>query len=985
VNVRIHRPTFVLAFLLTCLTVGAQWPAAVPPTPPAVHQAIPLADAIGAVELADPTLTLELVAAEPIVQSPVAMTFDEHGRLFVVEMIDYPHDSATHPGRISVLEDSDGDGRFDRAHVFADDLPWPSGAFPWDGGLFVTASPDILYLKDTTGDGRADLRRVVYTGFGNTVPEPMPDMVVNGFAWGLDNRIYGATSRNGGQVQAPGDRRIFDLRTRDFSIDPRTLQLRPESGGGQFGVTFDDYGRRFVSSNANHLLMVMYEDRYTARNGLVEYPRPVLDIPEDGPSARVFRISPDEEWRVLRTQWRASGKVRGLVEHGGLAGGYFTSACSLFVYRGDALPSAYYGSAFVAEPANNLAHRKVLEPDGVPFRGVRPPAEAGTEFLRSASTWFRPVNFATGPDGALYVVDMHRAVVEDPKTIPPGIVQAIDVRAGSTHGRIYRIVPKGFTTPTRPNLANADGPSLAGALSHTNGWVRDTAARLLYQRQDGSAVPVLEQMAATATSGATRAQALHTLHGLRRLAPRHLVIALEDPDSGVREQAVRLAEAFGDNEDLVQAVLSRAGDQSARVRYQLAFTLGNLPFTDHVHAAFQTLLDRDGDDVWMRTALATSLSHPVRPILERMTLTEGWSERVGHVAFAGQVLRTIGARGQRAELDAALTVITDIDDDAFRLRLARDFVGGLARGDVAMVRADPDGRLAPITAAAERVAADPDAGTADRVAALQLLAQDPRTDSTLYLTRVQPTEPQDLQLAALAALRARDGHEVASALVERWETLTPRVRQDVIALLVARPERARTLLDAVESGQIARSSLSAGQAQALLTHADADVASRAAHVLERVAADREQVVERYRPALALEGDATRGRAVFAEACAACHRLDDQGVDLGPNLLGTLRHGKEGLLIAILDPNRQVDPAYLMYEVETRDGDTIVGAITSESPSSLTITPAFGHARDIARHQVVRMRSAGTSLMPEGLESAISPPQMADLLEYLTAR
>lgn len=982
---RIHRPTAALAGLLTCLTVGNQGPEAVPPPATAVTQGIPLADAIDALELADPTLTVELVAAEPLVQSPVAITFDEHGRLFVVEMIDYPHDSATHPGRISLLEDSDGDGRFDRAQVFADDLPWPSGAFPWDGGVFVAASPDFLYLKDTTGDGRADLRRVVYTGFGNTVPEPMPDMVVNGFAWGPDNRIYGATSRNGGHVQAPGSRQTFDLRSRDFSIDPRTLHLRPESGGGQFGVTFDDYGRRFVSSNANHLLMAMYEDRYTARNGWLEYPRPMLDIPEDGPSARVFRISPDEEWRVLRTQWRASGKVRGLVEHGGLAGGYFTSACSLFVYRGDALPDHYYGSVMVAEPANNLVHRKVLEPAGVPFRGVRPLAEAGTEFLRAASTWFRPVNFATGPDGALYVVDMHRAVVEDPKTIPPGIVQTIDVRAGSTRGRIYRVVPKGFTAPARPNMANADGPSLAEALSHTNGWVRDTAARLLYQRQDGSAVPVLERMVASASLGATRLQALHSLHGLRKLAPRHLMIALEDPDSGVREQAVRLAETFAADDELVRAVLPRANDHSARVRYQLAFTLGSLPFTDDVHAAFQALLDRDGEDIWMRTALATSLSHPVRPILERMTGTRGWTERSGHVAFAGQILRTIGARGQRAELDAALAVMTNIDDDMVQLRLARDFVGGLVRGDVALSRADPDGRLDPVTTAAERLAADAEASTADRVTALQLLAQDARTDSALYLTHVQPAEPQDVQLAALAALRARDGHEVAPTLVERWETLTPRVRQDVIALLVARPDRARTLLDAVESGQIARNSLSAGQAQALLMHADATVASRAAHVLERVAADREQVVQRYRPALALEGDASRGRAVFAEACAACHRLDDQGVDIGPNLLGTIRHGKDGLLIAILDPNRQVDPAYLFYEIETRSGDTVLGAITAETSTSLSITQAFGESRDIARSQIVRMQNRGTSMMPEGLESAISPQQMADLLEYLTAR
>jgi len=316
---------------------------------PQAAQPVPLRDAVDALELADPDLQIDLVASEPLIQSPVAINFDEHGRMFVVEMIDYPHDRDTHPGRISLLEDTDGDGVFDKTSVYADDLPWPSGAFSYDGGLFVAASPDILYLKDTDGDGRADEQRVVYTGFANTVPEAMPDMVVNGFAWGLDNRVYGSTSRNGGIVKAPGLPQTYDLRGRDFSIDPRTERLRPEVGGGQFGVSFDDYGRRFVSSNANHLMQAMYDLRYTARNEYVEYPRPIIDIPEDGPSAPVYRISPDEDWRVLRTQWRTSGKVRGLVEYGGKPSGYFTSACSLVVYRGDALPGEYVGSAFVAE------------------------------------------------------------------------------------------------------------------------------------------------------------------------------------------------------------------------------------------------------------------------------------------------------------------------------------------------------------------------------------------------------------------------------------------------------------------------------------------------------------------------------------------------------------------------------------------------------------------------------------------------------------
>lgn len=972
------------------LVPGTLWLVLVAQAPPhaavgRVAQPVPLEQATTTVELADPSLSIDLVASEPLVQSPTSITFDEHGRLFVVEMLDYPHDRDTHPGRISLLEDTNGDGIFDKATVYADNLPWPSGAFVYDGGLFVTASPDILYLKDTDGDGRADERRVVYTGFANTVPEAMPDMVVNGFAWGLDNRIYGATSRNGGIVKAPGLQQTYDLRGRDFSIDPRTERLRVEVGGGQFGVSFDDYGRRFVSSNANHMMLAMYELRYTARNPYVEYPRPIIDIPEDGPSAPVFRISPDEDWRVIRTQWRTSGKVRGLVEHGGKAGGYFTSACNLLVYRGDALPREYYGSAIVAEPANNLAHRKLIVDNGIPLKGVKPAREAGTEFLRSASVWFRPVSFATGPDGALYVVDMHRAIVEDPKTIPAEIVSTLDVRAGSTMGRIFRIARKGVPRASVPVLATAGGPALAAAFEHPNGWVRDTAARLVYERQDTTAAPALARLARESASGPARLRALYALQGLSRLTAAQVTAALDDADAGVREHAVRLAEGFVDDTALRTALLARATDPAPRVRYQLAFTLGALPFDADVLSAFHTLVTSHADDVWMRTAALTSLSHPLMPILERLTSTSGFASTPGGSAFVGQMLRTIGARGQRAELDAALGFMDGVTDERLRLTFARDLFGGFARGDVAVDKADPAGRLAGTLDVARRLASDRATDAALRVTALELLAQDPRVDHVAFLAVVQPIEPQAVQAAALLALRQRDHADIAPALVGRWGALTPRLRQDALGLLIARPDRALLLLHALREKTVVTSDLTAGQAQALLNHPDAEVARVAAGLLTLGTSTRQQVVDAYLPALALPADAARGREVFANACASCHRLEDVGVDLGPNLLGVRNHGREGMLIDIFDPNRKVDPAYLFYEIELRTGDTLLGAIADETTETLTVAQAYGARTVVRRADIAGMRSVGQSMMPEGLESAMSQQELADLLEYILTR
>jgi len=359
-----------------------------------------------------PGFRIELVAAEPLVVDPIALSFDENGRLYVVEMRDYSERRPEKLGRIRRLEDTDGDGRFDKSTVFAEGLPWPTAVICWNGGVFVGATPDILYCKDTDGDGVADERAVIFTGFASDyAPFPTNKLnvqaLLNSLNWSLDNRIHGATSFNGGKVRlvdspyvrawldragaappAPGRegqpegglaaaRRAtsestlagfntpLDLRGRDFSFDPRTLRLRAESGGGQYGLSFDNHGRKFVCSNSSHLQTLMYEERYAAGHGYYAMPRALVEIAVDGGAAPVYRISPDEPWRVIRTQWRVSGLVPGPVEGGGRPSGYFTGATGVTIYRGNAFPEDMVGDAFVADCGSNLVHRKKIRPAGV--------------------------------------------------------------------------------------------------------------------------------------------------------------------------------------------------------------------------------------------------------------------------------------------------------------------------------------------------------------------------------------------------------------------------------------------------------------------------------------------------------------------------------------------------------------------------------------------------------------------------------------------
>src|SRR5712692_10255596 len=288
----VHRAVMIarrlgLALCLGCL--GAKALAAEPEVDPKDLPRIPPVEPDKALATfrIKPGFRLELVAAEPLVVDPIAMAFDENGRLFVVEMRDYPEQRDAKLGRIRLLEDTDGDGRFDKSTVFADHLPWPTAVICYDGGVFVGATPDIIYFKDTDGDGVADERKVVFTGFGQGLDKLNVQQLLNGFTWGLDHRIHGAAGGNGGSItsaRAPAAKPL-ELRGRYFSFDPRTLDLRAEGGGGQYGLSFDNHGRKFVCSNSSHIQTLMYAERYAARNPFYTMPRPLVEIAVDGPAA----------------------------------------------------------------------------------------------------------------------------------------------------------------------------------------------------------------------------------------------------------------------------------------------------------------------------------------------------------------------------------------------------------------------------------------------------------------------------------------------------------------------------------------------------------------------------------------------------------------------------------------------------------------------------------------------------------------------------
>lgn len=939
---------------------------------------------------------IELVAAEPDVASPVALDFDPDGRLFVIEMRDYSEQDKEALGRIRLLDDRDGDGHYETSNTFAEGLSWPTAVACANGGVFVGAAPHLYFLKDTDGDDRADVKEIVFTGFGRDNVQGL----LNSFQWGLDNRLHGATSSAGGQVRRPTDppEKAISLRGRDFSIDTRTLSLRPESGGAQHGLSFDAWGRKFVSSNSDHIQLILFEDRYIARNPFLAAPSPRVSIAADGPQAEVFRTSPVEPWRIVRTRLRVAGAVPGPIEGGGRAAGYFTGATGVTIYRGDAWPGEYSGNAFIGDVGSNIVHRKLLEPNGVSLVARRAeeraaPGSAGgskREFLASSDIWFRPAQFANGPDGNLYVIDVYREVIEHPASLPPVIKKHLDLTSGRDRGRIYRIKPAGFRRPEPVRLSDAPVSQLVGLLEHSNGWHRQTASRLLCERQDRAAVPLLEALARDSKSPLGRMHAIRALDGLDALSPDIIVTALDDSHPGVRRHAVQLAERLLDSRHVVKALQKRATDDNLLVRYQLAFTAGQLQRNPLIPLLIK-LARSDAADPWMRLAMLSSLADGAGELFVELAADDQFRKTPGGADLLKQLARQIGA--QQNKLDGRLVVevleaLIDTDRP-FAESILISYLAGARHaattGDSATTAASERLRklAAQLTERAQTEALDLRLAASARNRAIELLALGSFSAAKETFTQLLGTgQPPEVQLAAVAALRRFDDRAVAEVLLEAWPQLTPRVRTEALEVLFSRDAFLPPLLQAIEEQSIPAAEIDATRIKRLTDHSSKRIRQQARRLFSSSSRDRAAIVKQYEPALSLAGSAERGRTVFRQICAACHRAENEGHEIGPNLATLQNRGPEAILLNVFDPNREVNPQYVSYSVATTDGRTATGLIAAETATTLVLKRGEGVTETLLRSDIEELKSTGLSIMPEGLEKQVDLQSMADLLAYL---
>lgn len=601
----------------------------------------------------------EIFAAEPYVIDPVSMEFDEQGNAYVVGMLDaYKPDSTKGKGSIVMLQDKDGDGRADTSIVFADHLREASSILPWDGGLLVAAAPNIMFYKDTTGDGRADIKEILFTGFFNKNEEAQ----ISNLRFGVDNWIYANNNGQTGEVsftRMPNAPKL-DMQGSDFRFRLDKNQFELTTGRGQYGLAMDDWGHRFFTQNSLHIQQPGIAKHYLDRNPFLpaSLKAAMVNISDHDPL--MYQLTPAPYWRAERTRQRNKRFQENHLDQVEYEKDHFTAASGGTFYGGDALPGEYYGNIFTGDVAGNLVHRDVLLlSDTAPyFIAKRPAAETGKEFMASTDSWVRPTSLTVGPDGNLYLIDMYRQHIETPMSIPEDLQVGMDFNAGNKYGRIYRIVPKGageYKT-VRVGLRNKTSPELVELLSHPNQWWRLQAQRLLLERQDKNVIPALKKLFDESEDPRFRLHALYSLEGLAALDAEIVKKAMQDPSPGVRENAAILSERFP---SCLAQLEEMTGDSSVMVAFQATLSLGE--FKDKTVArVLADVVSQRGRSAWFSTAVLSSEAGSSIELWEALgkegsffTAAAPWK-----ISFAESFSSVIGERNNKEQIVALLETVS---------------------------------------------------------------------------------------------------------------------------------------------------------------------------------------------------------------------------------------------------------------------------------------------------------------------------------------
>jgi putative membrane-bound dehydrogenase-like protein len=926
-----------------------------------------------------------LFAGEPDLVQPIAFTFDDRGRLWVAECLSYPH--WLPPGvpghdRILIFEDRDGDGHFDTCKVFSDKLANVTGLEVGFGGVWVCSTPYLLFIPDRDHDDKPDgAPQVVLDGWDLRGQHN----VLNGLAWSLDGWLYGCSGNLSnsfvGKPGMPANQRAF-LSAGIWRYHPTRRQFEVVAHGttNPWGIDFDDYGQTFITNCCNKHLWHVVPGAHFQR----------LFGQDPNPNTFGLMESPADHIHWAGGPYETSRG--GLGAHSAAGGGH--AHCGVMVYLGDNWPDAYRNHVFMCNIHGNRVNQDVLE-----RRGSGYVAHHGKDFLFANDTWFRGVALHYGPDGGVFVADWT-------DTGECHNFQQVD----RTNGRIYKVT-YGRAKPWHGNIASLSDRELVACLLHKNDWHVQHARRVLQERAAAGKLHPgthdrLWEVFTDNPDPLRKLRALWALHATGGLGEKQLLGLSNHAHEAVRAWAVQF---MLDGHEASEAVLHRlakmaAGDASPFVRLYLASALQRLPESERWPVAEGLL--RHGED-----AEDLNLSLMIWYGIESIVPLD--PDRAIAVLAKGRVplVREYIAR-RLADPDRLLPALAQETDAGVQRDVLRGLLTALeGAGRVAMPGGwprvyarlsrspDPEVRGRALTLAVffgDRVAQaslyktlrDADAPTAKREDALLTLLS--IKDPELLPLLQELVEDRALRRPALRGLAAYADEATPELILRRYASLTDAEKSDAAGTLASRPAYALALLAAMEQGRVARRDVSAFTARQLRALKDPQIDARLARIWGTVrpaSLDKARLTEKYKALLTAgalaKADRSRGRAIFKRTCATCHRLFDDGGDIGPELTGSQRANLDYVLENVLDPSAVVAKDYQVTVLEMKDGRVLTGLVRQENDRTLTLQTQNEKVTVPKRDIESRTKSAA-SMMPEGMLDKLSNDEVRDLVAYLAS-
>ena len=944
---------------------------------------------------------VKLVASDPAIYRPICMNWDERGRLWIAETLDYPNEMQK-PGegrdRLVICEDTDGDGIMDKFTVFADKLSIPTGIAFARGGVIVAQAPDMLFLKSTRNDDHADKREVLFTGFGTKDTHSGP----SNLRYGMDGWVY-ATSGYSGFDGIINERPVkFGQGIFRFTPDGKKLEFLGSTSNNTWGLGFDEGGTVFASTANND-----HSVHLAVPNSTFERVKGWFD-------KGALSIADHKKFHPV------TANVRQMDWHGG-----FTAAAGHALYTARLFPKDYWNqTAFVCEPTGHLIHLNRLVPEGSGYV-----ARDGYNLFASDDEWTSPIMAEVGPDGAVWFIDWYNFIVQHnptPQGFKTGKGNAYETPLrDKSHGRIYRILPIGAKVPAARDLSKVSTEELLKALEDDNMFWRLHAGRLLDEQDKVTT----EQLAAFALDHLDHPAAVHALE---LLGSRYRRPDLPAPDrerlflacTALKSPAVRRAACKNLPLDLRKTAEVAVKDTDPTVKLAALLQLGRVgsPFVSPVPTLEPLLTDPAvlRDHRLMQGMISAHAASSALPRLSAFKSADAaavaaWVEPIrvlaAHQARSGapELAKwlTAAADGHPRHVEAMLSGYAQNwqadaklkDTPQLMAAVEKLLAGNLSlagRGQlISMMRKGGLGeRVAPLTGSMQKGLlarlTDEKTPEADRLtAARELIDFDASADNAAALAaQISPRAGVEYNRTLLDLIGRTTGDKVGQLVVTRWKEFTPALRPAALAMLIRRPAWVAPLLDAIEAGTIDRADLTVEQVQTLSTYPDKKLAERVAKVLAKSGglpnADRQKVIDGMLHVTKKSGDVAQGKVVFEANCAKCHRHGDLGNTIGPDLTGMAVHEKSELIVHILDPSRSVEGNYRQFVVRTLEGTVVTGLLSSETKTAVEILDSENKKHVIPREDIEELVASKLSLMPEGFEKLGDEP-LTNLLSFLTAR